>query len=132
VSAVENRKYVIKVGTSLLKTFVALWENNKLSWPTRVALAQCVCEFLNLDEEDPGEDFSEVFLKLLQVTDLPSHPFIHSFMLMCLVCAVQDPSYQVRKYMSRAITVFFSLYPHQIQIFNDLSPQLLPISTCAL
>jgi hypothetical protein len=31
--------------------------------------------------------------------------------------------------MSRAITLFFSLYPHQAQIFNDLSPQLLPIST---
>jgi hypothetical protein len=132
VSAVENRKYVIKVGTSLLKTFVALWENSKLSWPTRVALAQCVCEFLNLDEEDPGEDFSEVFLKLLQVPALsppPTHcSFIHFLLTWVILRAAQDPSYQVRTYMSRAITVFFSLYPHQIQIFNDLSPQLLPIS----
>lgn len=105
ITGVENRQTIIKTSTKLLKTFVALWEACKLSWPTRIALVECTREFLDLDEED-GEDFSEVLIKLLQ-----------------------DPSYQVRKHMSRAITVFFSLYPHQIQIFNDLSPTILPIST---
>lgn len=75
ISSEDHRKFAIKIGTALLKTFVALWENGKISWPTRVALAQCVREFLNLEEED-GEDFSEVFLKLLQVRRDWSRPLL--------------------------------------------------------
>jgi hypothetical protein len=98
IDTVEHRKFAIRVGTALLKTFVALWENAKISWPTRVALAQCVREFLNLDEED-GEDFSEVFLKMLQVCALPL--LYHHYCNTLLVSHCVDTNFRFGRNLTR-------------------------------
>ncbi len=74
------------------------------SLPCRVTLAKCLREVLTID--DPGvEDFSATLLQLMT-----------------------DESYHVRKYVSCAITLFFTMFENQRQIYNDLAGTLLPIS----
>ena len=108
--SIEVVQSAFKLVHEQLTTFKSFANNHKLSWTTRVVFGQCIKEFLQLDITALGTDGEEWLIDLNEM----------------FLRLVEDESFHVRKYMSRAITIFFRLYSDQVQIFNDISIKLLP------